>query len=224
MSGAEVLGIISAAISIIDATIQLSNAIKDETGLPRNFKTVAAQLPLIAKLLDDAERYVEEEGKEEIEAFTSSFSPVLRDCKEKATQLRQLFEKVIPTDGDSRTGRYIKAARTIGKGGRVETLMKGILDGLQLLTTKLPKTTSRRGQQNLTKAIEEVSKMEPSLPDGFEDAATIAHYGNGSQNVNAGVGSQYNHNSTGNQNNGPGNQYIGTNYIGTPSKPTSPEP
>lgn len=223
MSGAEVLGIISAVISIIDATIQVTNAIQDEAGLPSNFKTVAAKLPLIAKLLDDAERYVEEEGNEENEGLVLSFTPVLKDCKEKAAQLQELFEKVAPAEGDSRTNRYIKAARTIGKGGRVETLMKGILDDLQLLTTEFPKSTSRRGQENLTNALEEVSKMEPSLPDGFEDAATFAHYGSGAQNVNAGTGSQYNNNSTGNQNNGPGSQNIGTNYFGTPSKPSLPE-
>ncbi|CEJ89965.1 hypothetical protein VHEMI05779 [[Torrubiella] hemipterigena] len=211
MSGAEVLGIISAVISIIDATIQLSSAIKDEAGLPSNFKTVAAKLPLIAKLLDDAERYVEEEANDDL---TSTFIPVLRDCEEKATKLKVLFEKVVPANGDSRAGRYIKAARTIGKGGRVETLMKEILDSLQLLTTIFPKVTSRRGLENLTKAIEEVGEMKPSLPDGFEDAATYTHYGSGAQNVNTGVGSQYNNNSTGNQNNGPGIQYIGTNHVG----------
>lgn len=57
MCGAEVLGIISSVITIFDAAIQLNNVIKDEAGLPPSFKTVAAKLPLMAKLLDDAERY-----------------------------------------------------------------------------------------------------------------------------------------------------------------------
>ncbi|KAK3192040.1 hypothetical protein K4F52_002085 [Lecanicillium sp. MT-2017a] len=210
MSGAEVLGIISAIIAIIDATIQVSNAIQDEVGLPPNFKAAATKLPLITKLLDDAERYIENAADE---ALASTFTPVLTDCKEKATKLQQLFERVIQAEGDSRFECYVKAARTIGKGGRVETLMTGILGNLQLLATKFPETVSRRGQENLTKAIEEVSKMEPSLPDGFEDAPSFAHYGSGAQNVNTGDGSQYNNNSTGNQNNGPGNQFIGTNHI-----------
>lgn len=220
MSGAEVLGIISAVISIIDATVKLYNTSKDEAGLPPNFKTVSTKLPLVSKLLEDAERYVQ--GKAE-DAITATFTPVLTDCKEKATQLQQLFDKVIPAEGDSRIDRYFKAARTIGKGGRVETLMKGILDNLQLLTAKFPEVTSVRGQANLIEAIEEVQHLEPSLPDGFEDAPSFAHYGGGALNVNTGLGSQYNNNSTGNQNNGPGNQYIGTNHIGTPSQPIQPK-
>lgn len=65
------------------------------------------------------------------------------------------------------------------------------------------------------KAIEEVKEMEPSLPDSFEDLPPHAHNGSGAQNVNAAGGSQYNNNSTGNQNNGPGSQLIGINHIGT---------
>ena len=75
-----------------------------------------------------------------------------------------------------------------------------------------------RTKEQLAKAVEEVAKMEPSLPDGFEQMPVYAHYGSGAQNNNTGGGSQYNNNSTGNQNNGPGQQYIGTNHIGTPSQ------
>lgn len=222
MSGDEVLGIISAVISIVDDTIKVYNAAKDEAGLPPNFKTVATKLPLISKLLEDTERYVK--GKAD-DALTATFTPVLADCNEKATQLQRLFDKVILTEGDSRIEHYFRAARTIGRGGRVETLMKGILDNLHLLTTKFPESMSERGQANLAKAMEEVSELEPSLPDGFENASTFAHYGSGAQNVNTGIGSQYTNNSTGNQNNGPGNQYIGTNHIGThPWRPTPPKP
>lgn len=215
MSGAEVLGIISAVISIVDATIKVYNAAKDEVGLPPSFKTVVTKLPLVSKLLEDAERYVENGADKDL---TLTFTPIVTDCNVKATQLQQLFEKVVAAEGDSRFQRYVKAARTIGKGGRVETLMKAILDNLQLLTAQFPQAVSRRGQENLTAAIEDVSKIEPSLPDGFEDAPTFANYGSGAQNVNTGAGSLYYH-----QNSGPGNQYIGTNHIGTPPEPIPPK-
>lgn len=219
MSGAEVLGIISALITVVDTTIKVYNAVKDEAGLPPNFKSVSTKLPLVARLLENAERYVDSRADD---ALTADFTPVLLDCKEKATQLQKLFEKVIPTESDMRMDRYFKAARTIGKGGRVEVLMKGILDSLQLLTMKIPEAMSLRGQTNLTEAIEEVKELETSLPEGFEDAPVYAHYGSGAQNVNTGLGGQYNNNSTGNQNNGPGIQYIGTNHISTPLQPTAP--
>jgi alkaline phosphatase len=36
----------------------------------------------------------------------------------------------MPEEGNSRWDRYMKAARTIGKGGYIESLIKGILDDM----------------------------------------------------------------------------------------------
>ncbi|KAH6714431.1 hypothetical protein BKA61DRAFT_605258 [Leptodontidium sp. MPI-SDFR-AT-0119] len=208
-----VLGIISSIISIIDATNQVYEAVKDEAGLPTNFKKSATKLPLISKVLEDAERYVNSAADVSIKA---AFTPTLEDCEAQATQLQELFKKVMPEEGDSRWARYVKAARTIGKGGRVESLVRGILQDLQLLATRFPEVTTPRGKDQLAKAIEEVAEMEPSLPDdGFEQMPAYAHYGSGAQNNNIGGGTQNNNNSTGNQNIG-GQMYIGTNHIGTP--------
>ncbi|KFY88696.1 hypothetical protein V500_06177 [Pseudogymnoascus sp. VKM F-4518 (FW-2643)] len=202
-----VLGIISGIISIIDATKQVYDAVEDEAGLPTNFKKSATKLPLISKLLDDADKYVNSVD----ESTKATFVPTLESCKDRATQLQELFEKVIPKDGDSRWDRYSKAALSIGKGGRVESLLGGILKDLQLLATRFPEVTTLRGKDDLAKAIEEVAKMEPSLPEGFEQAPAYAHYGSGAQNINMGSGPQHNYS---NQNSGLTNQYIGTNNIG----------
>jgi hypothetical protein len=209
-----VLGIISSIISIIDATKQVYEAVEDEGGLPKNFKKSATKLPLISKLLEDAEKYVETVADE---AKKIAFKPTLEHCQLQATHLQELFTKVMPDEDDSRLDRYVKAARTIGKGGCVEELVRGILDDLQLMAINFPEVTTLRSKEQLAKAIEEVSKMESSLPNGFEDAPEFAHYGSGAQNNNIGSGTQSNNNSTGNQNNGPGQQFIGTNHIGMPS-------
>jgi hypothetical protein len=207
-----VLAMISSIISIIDATKQVYEAVEDEAGLPTNFKKSATKLPLISKLLKDAERYV----KAADESVKAAFTPTLEDCKIQATHLQQLFEKVMPKEGDSRWDRYVKAARTIGTGGRVESLVGGILDDFQLLATRFPEVTTPRGKDQLATAVEEVTKMEPSLPDGFEQMPAYAHYGSGAQNINTGSGIQHNNSGTGHQNSGSGQQYIGNNYIGTP--------
>jgi N-terminal domain on NACHT_NTPase and P-loop NTPases/Sigma domain on NACHT-NTPases len=206
------LGIISSIIAIIDSTKQVYEAVENETGLPANFKKSAAKLPLISKLLENAENYIESIADESIKL---AFTPTLEDCKFQATQLQELFEKVMPEEGDSRWDRYVKAARTIGKRGRVEDLIGGILDNLQLLTTKFPEAATTRGKEQLVKAIEEVSKMEPSLPDGFEQMPAYAHYGSGDQYNNT-SGTLHVNSGTGNQNSGSGQQFIGTNHIGTP--------
>ncbi|KAK6605152.1 TPR domain-containing protein [Botrytis cinerea] len=157
-----VLGIISSIIAIIDATKQIYDAVEDEGGLPENFKKSSAKLPLISNLLRDAERYVDDMTNE---VDKSAFLLTLKDCKFQASQLKKLFEKVIPEEGASRMDRYIKAVRTIGKDSQVESLMKGILYDLQLLATSFPVKPSNEYQ--LAQAIEEVSKMKSSLPDQY---------------------------------------------------------
>lgn len=209
-----VLGIISSIISIVDATKQVYDAVQDQAGLPENFRKSAAKIPLISKLLRDAELYVNNAADE---ATKLAFTPTLEDCKTQATKLQKLFESVIPGDRDSRLNRYCKAARTIGKGGRVESLIMEILRDLQLLTTEFPEVTALGEKEELAKAVEEVLKMDPSLPDNFEKMPANAHYGSGAQNINTGSGIQHNNSGTGNQNSGSGQQYIGTNHIGTSS-------
>jgi hypothetical protein len=76
-----VLGIISSIISIIDATKQVYEAAEDEAGLPTNFKKSATKLPLISKLLEDAERYMNNLADESIKA---AFTPTLEECKVQA--------------------------------------------------------------------------------------------------------------------------------------------
>jgi len=207
-----VLGIISSIISIIDATKQIYEAVKDEKGLPKNFKRSATKLPLISKLLEDAERYVESNS-----SLKDAFTPTLKDCEVQAAHLQELFKKVMPEEGDSRGDRYMKAARSIGKGGRIESLVGRILENLQLLSTNFPEVTTPRSKDQLTKAIEEVAEMEPSLPDDFEGPA-YAHYGSGAQYISTGSGTQNINNVAGNQYSSQGHQYFGTTNIGTPSK------
>jgi hypothetical protein len=117
----------------------------------------------------------------------------------------------------------MKAVRTIGKGGRIEDLVKGILDNLQLMAMDFPEVVSPRSKEQLEKAVQEVSKTEPSLPDGFEENPGYVHYGSGAQNNNTGSGIQHNNSGAGNQNSGSGQQYIGTNHIDTPSTLSAPK-
>ncbi|KAM3087026.1 hypothetical protein ACMFMF_000958 [Clarireedia jacksonii] len=209
-----VLGIISSIISIIDATYKFYTTVEDEKGLPKNFKKSAASLPLIMQLLEDAQDYISSMDDETTKA---AFVSTLQDCELRAKKLQDLFSKVMPDDKSSRLDRYLKAARTIGKGGRVESLMKGILDDMQLMTSKFPDRINKRKRNALDEAIEDVSKMEPSLPDGFEEASAFTHYGSGAQNNNTGSGIQHINSGSGHPNSGAGIQYIGTNHIGTPS-------
>jgi hypothetical protein len=75
------LSMISAIISIINATSKVYEAVQNEAGLPINFKKSATKLPHILELLEDAKIYVTAAD----EATVTAFTPTLEDCKAQAT-------------------------------------------------------------------------------------------------------------------------------------------
>ncbi|KAI6344490.1 hypothetical protein MCOR25_011090 [Pyricularia grisea] len=62
MSGAEILGITSAVIAIVDGIKKVYDAAKDEKGLPEAFRLVAGRLPLIADILKSVKGHLDRNG------------------------------------------------------------------------------------------------------------------------------------------------------------------
>jgi hypothetical protein len=90
---------------------------------------------------------------------------VLDGCNGKATRLEKLFAKVIPQADASRSERYVPTVRTLEKGSRVESLMKGILEDVQLFAdNRVMKLATEAQLRELETATEEVSAIPPSLP------------------------------------------------------------
>jgi hypothetical protein len=164
MSGAEVIGIISAIIAIVDATVKVYDAATDASGLPEAFRDVAKRLPLVQETLKTARGYLNTINPDE--AFCNAMKPVLEDCAAKATRLGMIFDRVVPQADTPRLERYLLVTRTLFKGDTVESLMKGILVNVQLLTfnhmTKLP--TLSEFADLIQAAIEKVTAIPPSLP------------------------------------------------------------
>lgn len=159
MSGAEaiaILGIISSVISIVDGTKQVYDAASNTNGLPEAFREVAARLPIVCGILDSAKRLIIA-GDTNEESCKAAMN-VVESCQSKAQNLEEIFKKVIPADDASRSERYTLAVKSLGKGNRVETLMKGMLEDLQLLAINhgmVTKTDMR--EQELAKGIKEVA-------------------------------------------------------------------
>jgi hypothetical protein len=207
MSGAEasfVVGLISGVISIIEATKTVYDAVKDAQGQPEAFRQVAARLPLVVNILDNARKraYTLDETAQE------ALEPTLESCKVKAEALQKIFRKVVRKDDDKWYDRYKKAVvGTMGKQGRVEGLMEGILKDIQVLAyEKLTGTASDAETEEIKEAIKQMKDMPSSLQDETEDALQQHHSGSGDNigatggsilNLHKGTGDQYHNRITG---------------------------
>ncbi|KAE9368986.1 hypothetical protein N431DRAFT_428679 [Stipitochalara longipes BDJ] len=165
MSGAEailVMGVISSIISIIDGTKKVIDAAKDAKGLPKAFREVAERLPIVTNILGSAKQHIE--SGDVNEEMCKGVKDVVEACEKKVKNLDRLFRQAIPAEGASRLETYSLAARTIGKGRKLEILMKGILEDVQLLTSEHGmKIGTSAEKEQLAKAIAEALRFATPL-------------------------------------------------------------
>ena len=203
MSGAEaslVLGLISSIITVIDTIVKVYNDVKDAEGIPMTFREIAQRLPLIQDTLRISEAHINECSLDE--ESCRAIKPIVEGCKDKALRLEIMFRKVVPQVNITRLDRYRVAVRALGKGNRVEALMKGVLEDVQLLAgNHAIKASTKAEVGKLIKAIEELSVIPPSISEDTS-GYSINNCGFGTQNVNTGDGTQ-------NINIGGGKQFIG---------------
>jgi hypothetical protein len=194
MSGAEailVLGVISSIISIVDGTKQVYDATTNTQGLPEAFREVAARLTIVQNILGLAKQHIED-GDADEDSYKGA-KDVVEGCEKKAKKLEGLFLKVIPADGASRAERYLSAVRILGKGSQVETLMKGMLEDVQLLAINHGMVTVTNTQRKeVADAIKEVAALPPSIPEHAIEGTGFTAIHSGSGPINQAQGDQYN--------------------------------
>jgi hypothetical protein len=180
MSGAEailVVGVISSIISIVDGTKQVYDAATNAESLPEAFREVAVRLPIVANILSSAKQHIDNGDVDE--KACKGVKQVVEACEKKAKTLDDLFRQVIPADGASRRKIYLSAVKTLGKGNQVESLMKGMLEDIQLLASEHGmQIGTKTEQEQLAKAITEAFReLVPSnhiLEGSEEDKCLVA--------------------------------------------------
>lgn len=174
------LSITAAIISLVQAISSTYNVIQNLKGLPKAFKEVGQELPLLKETLDLVHQQLQ--ASELDEAAKKVIEPVLGNCQEKTNALNEIFQEI---DKMKKIGREVKewpalvnSYRTMmlrmGKAHRVEVLMQGILNGLRALVVhQLFKLATKAQVDRLEEAIRKLSEIEPSLPDSdFEPSST----------------------------------------------------
>ncbi|CVL02510.1 uncharacterized protein FMAN_00030 [Fusarium mangiferae] len=191
MSGFEIFSLIAAIIGVTETIIRACDAIKDLKGLPLAFQEVKKKLPLVEKTLQAAKTHAENAPDDESQALET----LLKSCKENTKQLEDIFKKLATSKGKSIISVYRSLVIKIGKKGRVETLMRGILEDTYTLTTyRVFQAATQSQVEELKMAMQELEQVEPSIPDSdFEEmAGSVSHYGEGHIYSNTGSGTQKN--------------------------------
>lgn len=139
MSGTEgitIVQLIDACIGIANTILDIGRAVHDAQGLPPKLRDLLEKLPVIQELLESAQESCEE-GKITEDA-SKNVQPILKQCEEALAELRDIFRKACPKDGENRTKRIWRGAKTIffGRDSQVQNLLVTIQDNLRLLEQK----------------------------------------------------------------------------------------
>ncbi|KAH8587496.1 SesA protein [Bisporella sp. PMI_857] len=196
MSGIEVIGLISAVIGIIEGVSKLYNAIENTSHLPKAFREVARRLQLVRVTLQATEGRLQKHNVDG-NSYTA-IMPTVESCKDKAERLRNILQDMVAQPDASRVEHYRVVVRRLGKESKVEELMKGMLEDVQLLATnQAVKAVGEENIDELMRAIQALSQVPPTATDG----STFTYHGTGDQINNTGSGTQ-------NINKGKGQQHI----------------
>ncbi|KAK5082568.1 hypothetical protein LTS08_008833 [Lithohypha guttulata] len=201
MTGLEVIGGISAVIAMIDGSVKVWNGARKDLKFSVTFETVAKRLPILRDTLQTCHEHFEPIQTTLPATTAESLSKTVQSCEEKAKQLRTIFKETIPGDDEQWYERYRKVAKRLGKGSKVEELMKAITEDAQNLfnyhsvKSARPKLCTLLCTQ-LEVIVAEMQSIEPSLPDDDAASQTLNTYG-GPQNVSTGSSTQYNSSNTG---------------------------
>lgn len=188
MSGAEVgavLGIVSAVISIWEACDAVWDAAEDAKGLPAKLRTSAEQIPLVIHVLNLAGQRIQSDQVDE--PGRQSAVPILERCKVNAEQIKDLFDKCLPSKDASKAERFKKAVNIRAKSSSVKEKMDDVLQDLDLLS-KHTLLEDHEAISDIKNAVEQLARV-----DDENDRPHFAHSGSGDQFGNSGSGTQKNH-------------------------------
>ena len=198
MAGVEVITaiqLLDACIGITKTILDIGRAVKDAQGLPPKLRGLCKKLPAIEELLEIA-RDSYEEGQV-TEDNSRSAKPILEQCEQALGELRDIFRKACPKEGEDRTKRIWRGARTVffGRDSQVQKLLVAVQDNLRLLEQK---EVFRIGDK-----LDDLQQLTEALAQ--DDNSRITHTGSGNILANQG-GSHTNYlmSGSGRQINNPG--------------------
>lgn len=161
----------------------MSSRITRTSPKPSKLSPAGKRLPVVKKTLETVKHNVKSmrSAGSDLEQ-SQALENLVKAYDSKVKQLQKTFDGL----RDSEDKPVIQAYRTlvtrIGKSVRVESLMADILADLQTMGSgHVFQTATRRQMEGLERAIEDINRADPSLPNSeFEEkAGSHDHYGEG---------------------------------------------
>lgn len=190
----KVENLLADTLASLGGTAELCCTLDDADDLPPVFGRAGQWIGLVQQILRSAQ--------DQLRAATADTDEddlvdALKASKKAAKRLESIFKDVAPAGETPRQDRYQAAVRRQGKD-RVEVVLLELLKGTnELVEDELIEATAEQTKA-LCDAVEDLSAMEPSVPEdgraGFFYSGSgdqINNTGSGHLNINKGRGNQH---------------------------------
>ncbi|KAB8253464.1 hypothetical protein BDV35DRAFT_375386 [Aspergillus flavus] len=189
MSGVELLGVLSAVITVLDATTTLYQRARKDIRLSETFEVAARRLPVLLHILQTFKSTLEPLKDSLSSDVCEALEETLNSCEEKARRLSEIFTKVLsgPTDSVSWRQRYSKIVHRLGQRNKVDLLMIAITQDVQLLVNceSIGSVTPSQNTELETILNEMKDHCDTTL---LEDGFSLSFHSSGAQNNNVNSG------------------------------------
>ncbi|KAH8683238.1 hypothetical protein BGZ60DRAFT_427690 [Tricladium varicosporioides] len=193
MSGNKVASLLSDTLSSLKGTAELCSTLNGvDEPVPLVFSSAGSWVSLVQQLLQNSQLQLEAGN---LNTDDDDLVDALKASKKASKCLEGIFKEIAPAGEMPRLDRYQGAVRQRGKD-RVEVVLLELLEGVnELVGDELIEATTEQTKE-LCDAVEELSVMEPSVPEGkagFSYSGSgdqINNTGSGNVNINKGRGSQ----------------------------------
>jgi hypothetical protein len=188
----EVISLLSGIITLIEAPIKLYDSAQKDIELRETLGAVRRRLPIIHDILATCKENLERREESISKDVCKGLEATLYACDTKAKNLEEIFEKIVPSETDTREQLSLKIFRRLGNGNKTEKLMIGLAEDVQLLVNHdAVKSANREQNASLEDTINEMKLVLSENDQKSSKMSFISGGGAQTNNVQRGSGNQY---------------------------------
>ena len=162
---AAVVGLVASIASLVDLSAKVASRLRDFTSkssdIPESFRSLSTRLPLLATILQNIQSQAE--AGRLPENITRNLKAVVDDTIEQISAVQIHLSKVLPSNGDSKFERALKAVKSLAKNDKLQQTLEKIYKNVDFLT--LHQTT--RHVDTGDRILEGFSKLSVKPPTSF---------------------------------------------------------
>ncbi len=189
-SKVQVLRSLNNAIQVFDGVAETCGTVEDAADLPKAFPVVIGHLPRIATTFKAIKSHITEAGQDagDDRKMYYAIKQVADECHKQAAYLAELLDAVQSTDGTASKLERYREAVTNGGNEKLETVMKELLRSI--FKVAKPPLVGEVEITELKAALDEVTRLPPSLSGDSGRNVVLRNYGKGNQFYHGGKGHQ----------------------------------